>query len=1218
MGCTPGQQRCIDTLSGALVVSAGAGSGKTFTLTRRIVNSLESGFVGDVSEILAITFTSKAAGEIKSRVKGALRAAGMADQALKVDSAWISTIHGMCSRILRENALELGIDPMFSVLDEAASAPLMDASIEEVLGGSDGARGRFDALFGEFKVRSAGPGDNSTVDGMVRVLAGRIAADPQGGAGLRLLVEDAPSPVKVAAAASESAHAALALACGQKEGAKRDEFVSATEEALGKLDACLDEGGISAPNLAQLLSELPVPPRSFGSKEFKDSMAQLRSEYAESMLEARLLLAEPAACELVEMAQAVAKAYARRKRDLGVLDNDDLLVMAARAFAQHPAIEQRYATRFKLVMVDEFQDTDQQQVDMVRHLAGSDCERLCTVGDAQQSIYRFRGADVSVYNRHLAYVQAKGEDGVIVLPHNFRSHADVLAFVDRVFEQPDVFGRSFMSLTAARDESRVPVPFAGMGPRIEVQLTTRPSRGVTSLEAACAGAQRIAESFARLRDAGHSAGDMVVLLGSMTRSQVYADALRDAGFACVVAGGSVFNRAPEVAMMVDAAAALANPGDTEALFGVLSSEMFTLSADDMVVLATVRDSRTGALRRRSLDDGMRAVAAMLREGLDSQPALACAVRAYARAQDVAARKGLAAGLDSLVLDSGLLSRLESQQAEGRARAANVLKAIRMARDAEEKSAAGLASAAKEFALRVSLAKEAPGALSARGGDFVRIMTVHASKGLEFPIVAAAELRDGGGRASKLVATSVDGMTLASVDAGRTAEKMSSKMMDLASGLSLFDEYSDEQLEEVLRHPGSRARLRSAIREREARGEAGEAYRLLYVALTRAKEALVVSLSGKRTKDDPAGCSGAVAAAVAHALFGPEGVIPEGTSQVGFGGTSPALVCRVDLEAAPSEADAGAVQDDSPQEAFDAASVEVFAARGMDRARLAAYRPATDGVFSYSSISAGAVPFEGDGASDAAADGEGETEAGASVLSKITAAAFDEEEEAVWMRAKAFLSDPDKATDLGTAFHRLAQRAVLARPDSPGAPLVRPEGAALDGLCRRCGLSGHGRQRLVAALDLWFASEEARRMAQHRFVWAEVPFFVAVPGASEELFMEGEIDLLAFDGEDPRGQVAHVVDYKTGGHAGQSAEELHAKHLLQAQCYAFAVLARGFSRVELCFARVERPCAPDGGMRESSVLPQDGPMEPEYVRYAFDGKDRGALAAAIVDAYRRSR
>lgn len=127
-----------------MAVSAGAGSGKTFTLTQRIAWALLPGsgadgapFLEDIDQVLAITFTDKAAGEIKSRVKATLAAEGMAAQALKVDDAWISTIHGMCSRILRMHATELGIDPAFSVLDEATAADLFNVAVEEVLAGQN-------------------------------------------------------------------------------------------------------------------------------------------------------------------------------------------------------------------------------------------------------------------------------------------------------------------------------------------------------------------------------------------------------------------------------------------------------------------------------------------------------------------------------------------------------------------------------------------------------------------------------------------------------------------------------------------------------------------------------------------------------------------------------------------------------------------------------------------------------------------------------------------------------------------------------------------------------------------------------------------------------------------------------------------------------------------------------------------------------------------------
>ena len=131
----PQQLQVVKTLDRPLFVSAGAGSGKTFTLTRRIVYALspESGpFVEHLDQVLAITFTKDAAAEIRDRVRCALIEEGMDEEALTVDDAWISTIHGMCSRILRAHALELGIDPEFTVLTDTDE--LMDQAVAHVLG----------------------------------------------------------------------------------------------------------------------------------------------------------------------------------------------------------------------------------------------------------------------------------------------------------------------------------------------------------------------------------------------------------------------------------------------------------------------------------------------------------------------------------------------------------------------------------------------------------------------------------------------------------------------------------------------------------------------------------------------------------------------------------------------------------------------------------------------------------------------------------------------------------------------------------------------------------------------------------------------------------------------------------------------------------------------------------------------------------------------------
>ena len=257
---------------------------------------------------------------------------------------------------------------------------------------------------------------------------------------------------------------------------------------------------------------------------------------------------------------------------------------------------------------------------------------------------------------------------------------------------------------------------------------------------------------------------------------------------------------------------------------------------------------------------------------------------------------LSAIMEGMVRDSGWFSRMEQAGAEGQARAANVLKAVRMAEDVERAGAAGPASVAARLAERVEAAKEAPGALSAEGGDFVRIMTVHASKGLEFPIVAVAELGQGVGRGDKLLTERVNGAVYRVARSGRLGVRhqglvASAKCAKATLGCEDLDE---QELAQVVEDRPSAASRHAAIRALQAAGEEQEARRLLYVALhpaPRRRSSVAFPASAPRTT--PSGAKG-LAADVQSALCGPEGLFPEGRAAFDFGGTRPCAFERVDL------------------------------------------------------------------------------------------------------------------------------------------------------------------------------------------------------------------------------------------------------------------------------------------------------------------------------------
>ncbi len=1207
----PGQLACVKTLDAPVAVSAGAGSGKTFTLTRRIAWALLEGsakdggsFLNGIDEVLAITFTDKAAGEIKNRVKSTLRAEGMASESLKVDAAWISTIHGMCSRILHSHAVQLGIDPAFSVIDEARADELLDDAIEEALAGANEFTepSGMDALFGEYSARAKDAFDANSVESMVRTLVRCAVASPQGFGCFAPALPPTPAGTLVRELfelISELRDSVQAF----KPGKTRDAWLRDADAFIEQAEASFARGAIGSEELVRLFEACPYPSAAFGDKPFKERAKEAKGVCFALAQEAKHTLARPLLEQLMALANKVHEGYCRRKRELSAMDNDDLLIQTARALEENEALAREFADKFKLIMVDEFQDTDQLQVDMIERMAGPGACRLCTVGDAQQSIYRFRGADVSVYKRRLDAVRSTNPDGMITLPDNFRSHADILHFVDRIFEQPQVFGKEFMSLAPSRKEP-VKKPFRGSR-RIDVLLTTHPhSKGVGSDLARRIEAARIARRFAELREAGHSAGDMALLLGRMRNADVYAEALREAGFACVIAGGSVFASAPETRIMLRLAQVIANPRETAALFELLASEMFALSADDFIDLSTGEDRSRGVPRRRGLDEGFVALEQAEESGEKLSPQLGHAVKVVRGLAAKAGREPVWRIMSDAVRDSGWLSRLDARGAEGLSVAGNIFKAIRLVKSLEKDGARGPAEAAQALAAHLAAAKEAPGALSAKGGDFVRIMTVHASKGLEFPIVAVAEMERGGRRGGAgLTCETIDGATYVSLLSDKSLANRGglwSNKVKVPPEYCALPDYADGATVGDVLDASSPLERACAVQEYARQQESEERRRLLYVALTRAKEALVFALTTtQRSSGYGSGADFGVYDDVRSALFGVED-FPEGDTMVDFGGTAPALVSRIDAteehvrlflgEAALPDGTASAGVADEAADALsggcaDAARTEAFSVPKLDDSgegeirEEAPWRAMRVDVTSYSAM--------------AQEDG-GKRIAGAADEADPDASFWD-------ALCEDLAADADKATDLGTAFHLLAQRIV---DDAAGAAFEMPSDAAIERMARQCGLGLEVCGRLKEALRRWLASDVAESVGKCAVVRAELPFFVELePCDAKPFYLEGSIDLFACDAQG-RG-TARIVDYKTGGSPSEGEEELRLKHELQAMCYAYACLIQGYDAIEATFVRVEQ------------ANPAD-PSQPQCVEYRFTGEDVGELKSRICQAYVRVR
>lgn len=1250
---TPDQRDCVTHVDGPLLVSAGAGSGKTLMLTKRIVYALlhpEASGVHDIDEVLAITFTELAAGEIKSRVRAGLREEGLAEAALKVDACWISTIHGMCARILRESAFDLGLNPRFSLLDDTDRDQLIEDCVNRALAEvraadpddpDEGAAvsPAFADLFAEFEKADG----SSSVGEMASDLV-KKAANIRGGLDA-VVCRDAPEPREIAGdvlGAMERCDAAAREGIA-RNGKQKDKFTQAARDALEN-EACgmpvferlQANAACGYRDVAVALANVDL---SFGTNTRKEpyatAYALLRQACIDGRLNCALGIAQPARAELLALARRVQELFRAAKAERGTLDQDDLLLRTLDAFETHPDIEARYRNRFKLVMVDEFQDTSAIQVALIGHLTDGD-RRLCTVGDTQQSIYRFRGADVGTYRAHKrAMRRHEGSGGLYrELGKNFRSHGDVIAFVNRVFGDPEVFGSSgeFIELDWVADHAAAN-PFPDVA-RIDVVATTCPrGKGLGTEERHLVEAEEIARRFESLHAEAPNRrwGDMVVLLGTMKRADVYAATLRAHGIPCIVTGGSGFSWTPEAQEVGALLGAVANPWDDASLRAALGGAAFGLGAEEL-------------LRLGSADDGgMRHLWQGLTEarGKDSSARVRLAASLLADAVDSAAQAGASRTLTDVAVSSGWLERLQGQGPQGMASAANVLKAIRLVESIENdpSSPRGVPATAARFARKLEEGyKDKPGSLMTAGQDAVRILTVHASKGLEFPIVALADfygLRSETGRLrlettgdriylSLLPSASVaDGTPLEGFLELKLTDKQRERLVDAG--------HIDESARPTPLDAEDAADFHRAVTAASKAGEFGELRRKFYVGATRPREALVLAVN---MNDSSTGHYHDVLEDLRRGLFGPMGDFATAPEGLDFGGSRRASVERLRLER-----DAGGTllvngmpageflapgmrESAGDPERDDAARPSPAAVPEVPRPgeRLGdllpvkrACNPLRAGTFSYSSLGRSdydvAPPTDPD-----------EVPTGLSP-SEPTAMA-ETGEGGTWVPEPTGSARSEGAVAFGSALHQccqiMAERLAAARrPEGGGAACERggafdrgtsfeePDEGTLLACLRTWGAPDEGLPALAEAVRMWARSEVAAEAARHRDLVPEAPLYVELPGPQgEPTYLEGSIDLLCHDHlVPPAGQTAFAVDYKTGGSASETPERLQEKHLLQATCYAYAVLAQGYAAVELAFVRVQQ-------------RDREHPDQPQTVRYRFDHGQLQELAERIRDAYAR--
>lgn len=1134
---TPGQEKTIKTLDKPLFVAAGAGSGKTFTLTQRIVWALKEGsgadgkpYLSSLDQALIITFTNAAATEIKERVREALEKEGLHSTALQVDDAWISTIHGMCSRILKIHALDLNLDPEFEIIDDMTRNQLVNISIEEVLRELSQ-----DESYAEFLSTYAGNRD--ALKSRIEILISYAQSSPLGMDSISFVGDS--SDLEVLKAELESLCGALEelkAAIAEKKPDEAEQLQSVQSELSNKLQQHLV---LSLTDFDQAfwetLGKAVKAVRS--SKEIK--MAKDEAVYQLKVCSSLFGLIRDMSegqC-LKDVTGQVYKLFNQKKRAIGGLDNDDLLHLTAKVFEEHPEIAAVYTDKFKLVMVDEFQDTDQQQVQMIKSLSGKDAQYLTTVGDAQQSIYRFRGADVDVFFRRQAEVS---EDLQPRLVDNFRSHNEILRFVAKVCSADGMIP-NFMDLSAGREEPAT--PFIAHSPRVYFEVTkfeksgnSKPGDDVTRSQLV---AYQLADRINTLmQDENIQAKDVAILMKSVKKAQPYIEALRTFGIESVVSGASTFGEQPEVQLIGSLLQTLANMYDSyEGLFPVLSSEIFSLDASDLLLLGTNFGENGQRITNRDIAESV--VNGVCNPPFEISPKLKNALEVLSNARSSLSNKRVSDVIKKVVFDAGWISRLQKMGNEGQSKIANIFAALEQIDSLQKELSIGVASVAKAFSQWCNTAKESPKVLHCSTQNAVTFMTIHASKGLEFPVVAVVGAVSG----PKAGAGSEPFLHVRKDDSYQIAFSSSSKKLhELYDGCHEVPTSIDE-CKGLLE-------WRMFLETQENEFEEQEQNRRLYVALTRAREAVILTSTIDLTKE---GISPRYTRKITNALF-KEPPLSAGEHQFEYGGDLAG--CMRVVQGSGKKDEPIQVEglelvepfDRKPSEKENSQAVETFDL--YEKIRLSVTSETTydqrKGFFSYSSAHQQmAENFKGENDLQPVAE--------TSVVLPGTLA-----------------DDGVDPTNLGSAFHELAQ--IMVETQS------KVDEQTIERQCFKNSVPQRAVSRVKQALELWSNSAIRQEALAHDVVIAESPFTLQVDSEYGN-YVEGAIDLLAYN---KGSKDVLVVDYKTGD-KGLSATQIYEHHQMQANFYAYVLMQRGFTKVECAFVCVE--------VEEAG--------QPHVARYTFD-------------------
>lgn len=741
---TAEQEAAVTSRERDILVEAGAGTGKTKTTVDRYERLLEE---VEPSSVLVFTFTEKAATELRDRIRDRRKDG---DQDFSMSSLWVGTFHSICARMLRAHPLAADVDPSFDVLDDVRADRLKRRAYENALkmtvGDPDQEDHSDDAgrLLARFNQRNLREG--------IQIAYERLRAIGK----VRPELPPPPPHRSLAAIHDELLKAAEVAAQVPRLRTPTPENLA---ELIGWLNS-IDPGQLDYQGLVDLGF-------SSGSKKIIDLITTLERVKAEL---AAIDFGDRTWTVLGNLLENYSDAYEEVKSLRGSLDYEDLQLKALKMLRDWENIANSYREQFSEIMVDEFQDTNQLQMDLIEELRGEETT-LFTVGDEMQSIYSFRFADVRLFRNRRE--QVDGEVEVLPLSANFRSEAPVIGAVNRIGELFEAIIEGLRTSDEPGGETggtghqfarlRVGLPASpGFEPGVEFLLTERnkwreidlgpmsplPKRdGDGFVPGKDSEGQHEAEALAlahRIREAvedeGVPPGEIVILFRAKSRMWIFEEALKQVGLRPYVVGGSRFWETREGVDLRSLLAVIANPFDDESLTGSLAGAACGLGADTLWLLSRRGKDQSIWTRLKELTSGNLPPPATERSKGDLERARRF-VEIVDRLRNSAAGLPLGELVESAVTETGydLVSLRRDASGSG---LANIRHVVDIADDFERAEGRDLRGLIDWIDASSELDAEEAVATADEDADVVRLMTVHKSKGLEFGMVCVADLGKG--------------------------------------------------------------------------------------------------------------------------------------------------------------------------------------------------------------------------------------------------------------------------------------------------------------------------------------------------------------------------------------------------------------------------------------------------------------------------------------------